>query len=127
MELIKMLTDQLGISDEQAQGGAGLLFKMAREKLGVGEYEQVSAHLPEVDALADRASESGFLGSTLGGLAASLSGGKSNAGHLAGLVGAFAEQGLDADMLGKFVPIILSFVKNKEGAVARDILSKVLK
>ncbi len=122
-----MLTEQLGISDEQAQGGAGLLFKMAKEKLGSGEFEQITASVPEADSLADAAPGSGLLGSALGGLASSLSGGDSNLGNLAGLVGGFTKLGLDADMLGKFVPIVLSFVKGKGGDVAQNILSKVLK
>jgi len=127
MELIKMLTDQLGISDEQAEGGAGLLFKMAKEKLGSEEFEQVADHVPEAGNLADTAPGSGLLGSTLGGLASSLSGGKSDLGGLAGLVGGFTKLGLDADMLSKFVPIVLSFVKGKGGDAVGNILSKVLK
>jgi len=127
MELIKMLTDQLGISDDQAQGGAGLLFKMAKEKLGSGDFGQIAAHVPEAERLADSAPDSGMLGSALGGLASSLSGGKSDLGNLAGLVGGFTKLGLDADMLGKFVPIVLSFVKGKGGDGVQNILSKVLK
>ncbi len=127
MELIKLLTDQLGISDEQARGGAGLLFNLAKEKLGSGEFGQITAHLPEADHLADSAPGSGMLGSALSGLASSLSGGKSDLGDLAGLVGGFAKLGLDADMLGKFVPIVLSFVKGKGGDAVHNILSKVLK
>jgi len=30
MELVKLLTEQLGVSPDQAQGGAGLLFKLAK-------------------------------------------------------------------------------------------------
>ena len=31
MELVRLLTEQLGVSPDQAQGGAGLLFKLAKE------------------------------------------------------------------------------------------------
>ena len=90
MELIKLLTDQLGISQDQAQGGAGLLFKLAKEKLESDEFGQISSKVPEADALAASAPGSGFLGSALGGLASSLSGGKSDLSNLAGLVGGFS-------------------------------------
>lgn len=127
MELINMLTKQLGISDEQAQGGAGLFFKMAKDKLGSGEFEQITASVPEAESLADAAPGSGLIGSALGGLASSLSSGDANLGNLAGLVSGFTKLGLDADMLGKFVPIILSFVKGKGGDTVQHLLSKVLR
>ena len=127
MELINMLTEQLGISDEQARGGAGLLFKMAKDKLGSGEFEQITASVPEADSLADAAPGSGLFESALGGLASGLSSGESNLGDLAGLVGGFTKLGLEPDMLGNFVPIVLSFVKGKGGDAVQNILSKALR
>lgn len=103
------------------------LFKLAKEKLESDKFGQISSKVPEADTLAASAPGSGFLGSALGGLASSLSGGKSDFSNLAGLVGGFSKLGLDADMLGKFVPIILSFVKDKGGDVVQNILSKALK
>lgn len=126
MELIKLLTDQLGVSQDQAKGGAGLLFRLAKDKLSSDEYSQITDQVPGVDELSRSAPESGVLGSTLGGLVSGLSGGKTDIGDLAGLVGGFAKLGMDADTLGKFVPIILSFVKGKGGDAAKGLLSKVL-
>jgi hypothetical protein len=40
MELVSMLTQTLGVNDSQAKGGAGLLFGLAKEKLG-GDFGQV--------------------------------------------------------------------------------------
>jgi len=34
MELIEQLAKNLGVSEEAAKGGSGLLFQMAKEKLG---------------------------------------------------------------------------------------------
>ena len=39
MELIQQLTQGLNIKEEQAEGGAGLIFKMAQEKLGDGQRD----------------------------------------------------------------------------------------
>ena len=58
MELIQMLTSQLGISDEQASGGAGLIFKMAKEKLGADDFSQVSSVIPDIENLISSAPES---------------------------------------------------------------------
>jgi len=49
MELLSMLTSQLNVSEQQASGGAGLLFKLAKEKLSVGEFGQISEVIPGVD------------------------------------------------------------------------------
>ena len=43
MELIDQLTKSLGVSENQAQGGAGLLFKLAKDKLGAGDFSKISA------------------------------------------------------------------------------------
>jgi hypothetical protein len=49
------------------------------------------------------------------------------AGGLTSLAGGFSKLGLDAGMIGKFVPIILSFVQSKGGNAVKGILEKVLK
>ena len=46
MELIDQLVSQLGVQAGQAKGGAGLLFKLAQEKLG-GDFSRISAVIPE--------------------------------------------------------------------------------
>jgi hypothetical protein len=46
---------------------------------------------------------------------------------LAGLAGGFSKLGLDSGMIGKFLPIILSFVQSKGGGGVKTILEKVLK
>ena len=45
MEIIEQLVSQLGVTNEQAEGGVGALFKMAQEKLGDGDFSQVVGDL----------------------------------------------------------------------------------
>ena len=45
MSLIEALTQQLGVSSEQAEGGAGLLLQMAKEKLSEGDFSQLDSDL----------------------------------------------------------------------------------
>jgi hypothetical protein len=47
-------------------------------------------------------------------------------GGIAGLAGGFSKLGLDAGMVTKFVPVILSFVQSKGGDGVKSILKKVL-
>lgn len=121
MELVDQLTKNLGVSEAQAQGGAGLLFKQAKSKLSGDEFSQVSAAVPGVDSLINAAPGSG--GSMLGGVSKMLGGG----GGLASLAGGFSKLGLDSSMIGKFIPIILSFVQSKGGDGVKSILEKALK
>ena len=127
MELLQALTSQLGITEEQAKGGSGLLFKMAKEKLGAGEFSQVAGAVPGIDSLISAAPKAGGLGGALGGLASALGGGAGQLAGLAGLASGFKSLNLDSGMLAKFIPVVLSFVQQQGGAGVKGILEKVLK
>ena len=125
MELVQQLISNLGLSEEQAQGGAGLLLGLLKDKLPETDFAQVSGVVPDSEGLIDKAPEAGGgLGGLLGGVAASLGG--SQLGDLASLAGGFSKLGLDADMIGKFIPILLSFLESEGGEDLAGIVSKVL-
>ncbi len=126
MDLVNMLTSQLGINEDQAAGGAGLLFKMAKEKLGDGDFSKIASAVPDVANLMGKAPESdgggGIMGA-IGGIASAL--GAEKLGGLASLAGGFSKLNLDENMIGNFIPIILNFVKDKAGDEVMGLLSKV--
>jgi hypothetical protein len=128
MELTDLLTKNLGVSQAQANGGAGLLFKQAKEKLGTRDFSKISAVVPGIDSLISVAPASG--GSKLGALgklASGMGGKASGLGSLANLAGGFSTLGLDNEMIGKFVPVILSFVQGKGSDGTRALLEKAFK
>lgn len=127
MDLVQMLTSQLGVTGEQAQGGSGLLFKMAKEKLSNDEFSQVAGAVPGVENLMSSAPETGGVSGALGGMVSSLGGGMGQLGDLASLAGGFKSLNLDAGMVGKFVPVVMSFVQSTGGDAVKGILEKVLK
>jgi hypothetical protein len=128
MELLSQLTQSLGIDENQAKGGTGLLFKLAKEKLGAGDFSKVAEAVPGVDDLVQSAPEGGGgLGSAMGGIASALGGDAGKLGSLASLAGGFSSLKLDPGMIGKFIPIILSFVQLKGGDTVKNILGSVLK
>ena len=133
MELVQQLVSNLGIKEEQAKGGAGLLFNLAKDKLGGGEFQQLTNAIPEITGLMNAAPEPGEGGGLMGALGSAASalgglGGKMEGlGNLAQLAGGFSQLGLSADMVGKFVPIVLSFVQNQGGDSLRNMLENVLK
>lgn len=124
-ELIGELVSKLGVQEGQAQGGAGLLFKLAQSKLG-GDFSKVAEAVPGVQDMIKAAPEPGGVGKLLGGLAGALGGGKAGGlTDLASLAGGFSQLKLDPSMIGKFVPLILSFVQSQGGQAVVQLLTKV--
>jgi len=122
-DLITVLTSQLGVSSQQASGGAGLLFKMAQEKLSSQQFSQVAAAVPEASRLLGAAPPAG--GGGIVGMLGKAMGGK--AGDLAALAGGFSKLGMDASMIQKFLPILLGYVQQQGGAGVAGVLQQALK
>ncbi len=119
-DLVGMLTSRLGVSEQQAAGGAGSLLNFAKGQMGSGDFGAVSGALPESGALMDAAPDggSGVLGS-----ASSLLGGSSGGlGDLAGVAGAFSDLGLSPDMVNQFVPVILEYAQSAGSEQAMQLL-----
>ncbi len=125
-ELVEMLVKNLGVQQSQAQGGAGLLFKLAQDKLG-GDFSKVASALPGVQDLIKQAPAPSGAANLLGGLSGMLGGGKAGGlADLASLASGFSQLKLDSGMVAKFVPVILNFAKGKGGAELVGLLTKVL-
>jgi len=125
-ELIGELVSKLGIQEGQAKGGAGLIFKLAQEKLG-GEFSKVAAAVPGAEKLISAAPEAGGGAKLVGGLLGAFGGDKAKGlSDLAGLAGGFAQLKLDGGMVAKFIPIILEFAKGKGGEEVQGLLARVL-
>jgi hypothetical protein len=126
-ELIDMLTKNLGVNGAQAEGGAAVLFKAAKDKLGEGEFGQLLGNVPGISDLlkkAPAAGGGGGLGGLLGGLAGAMGG---NAGAIATILSGFGKLGLTADDAKKFVPVILNFLRTKVGPDVMTRLEQTLK
>lgn len=132
-DLVGMLTSQLGVSEEQAAGGAGSLFGFAKGQMTPGDFDAVSSALPEVDGLmgAAPAGGSGLLGSSsslLGGssLGGSSSGGSAGGlgglGDMAGVASSFSDLGMSPDMVNEFVPVILDYAQSAGGEQTMQLL-----
>jgi hypothetical protein len=119
-ELIDMLVKQLGVSGSQAEGGAAVLFKAAKDKLGAGEFDQLLGGLPGIGDLLKKApASSGGLGGLLGGLAGAVGG---NAQLISTIMGGFGKLGLTVDDAKRFAPVVMNFLRSKVGP---DIAAKL--
>ena len=127
MELVDELVKNLGVSEDAAKGGSGLIFNLVKDKLGAGDFGKVAGALPGITGLMKSAPESGGVLGGIEKLASGLGGGAGQLGNLASLAGGFSKLGLDSGMIGKFIPIILSFAESKGGDVIKSLLEKALK
>jgi len=124
-ELIDQLTKSLGITGQQAEGGAGVLFKAAKDKLGPAEFDGLLGGVPGLNDVMKKApAAGGGLGGLLGGLAGAVGG---NAGLIATVVGGFGKLGLKPEDAKKFVPVILTFLQTKVGPDVVSRLEKTLR
>ncbi len=126
MELIQQLVTATGVDKQQAEGGAGLIFGLLKEQLSSADFGQVSQAVPGVEGLIKAApSSGGGLGGLLGGVASAM--GAGNLGSLASLAEGFSKLDLDMGMVGKFMPVVLSYLQNQGGDGLVALVSKVLK
>jgi hypothetical protein len=112
--LVDTLTKELGVTPEQASGGAGSLFALAKGKMAPAEFAQVAKAVPEMDGLLKAAPAAG-------------GGGMASLGTMASAAGSFQKLGMSPSMVGKFVPVLTKFVGASGGADTASLLAGALK
>jgi hypothetical protein len=122
-ELVSELTKGLSVTPQQATGGAGTLFRLAKSRLSATDFDKVAAVVPGMGSFLKAAPSTGG-GSGLSGLTGSLPG---KVGGLASAATGFQKLGLSPDMVQKFVPVLTNFLQAKGGANVASLLSGALK
>jgi hypothetical protein len=124
-ELVGQLTKQLSVTPDQATGGAGALFNLAKSRLNAGDFSKVAGAVPGMDGLLKAAPKAESGGSSaLGSLGSKLPGG---AGGLASVAGSFQSLGLSPDMAAKFVPVMTKFLESKGGSSVGSLFAGAMK
>lgn len=128
--LIGKVVSELGVGEDQAKGGLGLIANFAKDKLSDGDFSAITDKIGGFDSLLGMApkedsSAGGGLGGMLGGALSAM--GADKLAGLASLASSFKGLGLDADMLTKFVPIVTNFLGENGDDTIKNIISKVLK
>jgi hypothetical protein len=133
--LVNALTSQLGVTKPQAEGGAGALFNLAKQRMAPDQFGQVQSQVPGIDGLmgstggglAGMASGAlGSLGGGSGGGGSSDGGAMGGLGALAPLAGTFSSLGLSPDMASKFLPVVLQYLNSSGGGGAAGLLRSAL-
>ena len=121
MNLIERLMKEMGVTRQQAEGGAGLLLEFAQKKLSGEQFVEVADSIPAISDIIGKAPQGeiaegrpwwAFLSRLFGG-----------SGGLYVLVSAFAGLGLDKLQLRKFVEVLLSHFREWGGERIEELLA----
>src|SRR5262245_5072792 len=123
-ELVGQLTKSLSIKPEQAIGGAGAIFGLAKTRLKPDEFGQISKVVPGMDGLLGAAPKPQEGSMDITSMAGMIPG---KYGRLAQVAGAFQSLGLSPSMAAKFLPVMSKFVQTKGSAKTAALLTGALK
>lgn len=126
--LTDLLTGRLGISPQQATGAAGAVFGLARQRMAPASFGQLARTVPGMNQYLAAAPRVPYgVPSGLAGTAGALLGNQGGTlGSLAVLAGAFQSLGLNYDMIGQLVPVLLQYVQTQGGAGTMGLLQSAL-
>jgi len=113
-QLTDALAAKLGVSRAQATGGAGAIFRDAQMRLDAADFGRIVAATPGVEL---------FLAAAPGEAPAPTG----DFGGVADLTDPFAKLGMHADMVGKFLPIVLRYVQENGGDEPMQLLAGAFK
>ncbi len=118
-----MLTSNLGVTDQQASGGAGSLLKFTKSQMPKADYKTVKKGLPGAKDLIGSAPKVES-GNSLAGQTSSLLGGSSgkSVAGLDTLTSSFDSLGLSPNMIQKFTPILMDYAKQYSSPGVSQIL-----
>ncbi len=124
--LVDSLTSKLGVTPEQAEGGAGSLFQAAKDKLGADSFQSISDAVPGMDGLLGAAPKAEGASGLAGNVAGLGGDSASSAVGAASVANNFQQLGLSSDMVGKFVPVVVDYVKTQGGETVANLLGGAL-
>ena len=119
MGLLPTLTQQLGVTDTQAEGGMGSLMQVAQGALSSDEFSQLSQGIPGMDTLLAAAPALGSKsagGNALSGMLANAGGIASGLGAMGKLTEQFEALGLSPDMIMQFANMAISYFSKSDVA-----------
>lgn len=115
--LVALVTEKTGVSEGQATGGLGAIFKTAKGVLSGEDFGSIAQAVPEMDTLLAAAPEKQETNSLVGGLLA-------GAGKAGELVGLFDQLGLSPDQISSFTSLIQQYFSSAEKPELSQLLMK---
>ncbi len=121
--LTNVLVSQLGVTQQQALGGAGAIFQAAKAKMAPQAFASLSQSIPAMSQmlaaapqvsqpLSEATSMMGSVGSTLN--------------TMTSLASSFQQLNLSPNMVNQFIPVVVDYVKNTSGQMTANLLQSAL-
>jgi len=123
-ELTSALSKEIGGSQEEAAGAAGLLFGLAKSRLKADEFSQVANAVPGMDAILKAAPSASAAAGGPGDPLSQLAG---TVASIPAVASQFKRIGLSPAMAPKAASALVSFVTKSGGAGVGALLAGVLK
>lgn len=117
-ELVGKLISELGVSQKQAEGGAGSLLNLAGSNLSATDFTSLKSAIPSASSLIAAAPL--VTGQTGTGLS------MGSLGALAGINQQFESLGLGSDMVSKFGAVIFDYLKGSSGGGIAGLFESAL-
>lgn len=127
MNLIELLMNELDINRKQAMGGAGLIFKLAKDRFDDSDYALLSRHIDSLEDIISHAPKPGGLFGSLGSIAAGFGGENSRVAIIARLAGGFSKLHIDSKRIMEFISVIEFYLRDKNDEEVDVILSRISK
>lgn len=126
LELVSLLTDKLGVTEQQAQGGAGAIFGLAKERMSNDEFAQLQETVPGVGTLLQSAPDPDTSSAGVANVTSLLGNTGGSLGALGSLAGSFSQLGMGTDRITQFTPVIFDYVKQKGGQEVMTLLKNAI-
>lgn len=113
--LLPTLTQGLGISDSQAEGGMGALLQLAQKNLSGSEFGSLSSGIPGAQEMLAAVPAINNSSNGLGGMLSKFGGEGSSLGALGLLTQQFEALGLSPDMVLKLAKLAIDYFSKNDG------------
>ncbi len=124
--LTDVLMQQLGVTQAQAQGGAGALFQVAKQRMAADAFSQLSQAVPGMDGMLAAVPKQSSATQNIASGLSTMMGGNKTLDTAASLVSAFQQLDLSQGMVSQFTPIVVNYVKQNSGAQLANLLQLAL-
>ena len=122
--LVQQLTQTLGVTKTQAEGGLGSIFNYAKNNLSSGDFSQISDTLPGIQGLLGSVPDISQLSSDngIGGLLDKAASYSETAKAISDLNKQFTALGLSPEQIAGFVSSISQYLDTPQGQQAKQLL-----
>ena len=123
--LTDILVSQLGVSQQQALGGAGAIFQAAKANMAQQAFANMSQSVPGMSEMLAAAPQ---VNQPLSGAASILgsTGGTGAVGSMVSLASSFQQLNLSPSMVNQFIPVVVDYVSKTGGQMTANLLQSAL-